>query len=161
MRIGKSKYSKICFWGIIIIGMSLPITGMVLADVLFDPSGLPETLKLLPSFFISPIGILVLLWNAVPFIFFALLTKSILSELTEDFQISWTRMAGVIGAGIAIISTSICFRIYVGWAVIRGLPGSSTAALMDLILPIYLFIIMGIGYWIGLVIGKLLSRQGK
>lgn len=155
----KSRYLKSWFWGIIAVGASLPLVGMVVADFLWGSKSLLEAIKPWLSAFVSPIALVVtllmLLWNNVPFIVFAWLIKSQLGK-SEEIQIYFYRMARMIGGGIAAFTTSLFIQLIVLRAGLRSVPGYSTTSLIYGILPFYVLIAMGVGYWGGGLIGRLI-----
>lgn len=176
MKIEKSQYSKLWFWGIIVVGFLLPLAGEVVADVTFKSTSIFEAIKrALPDFSAFPVPVvlliwlLMLLWNDVPFIVLAVVANyQSCKSIEQDSQIYIKIIASTIVATIMGFSTSIFIQFDAWSAAFRGEPGASTTPLIYIFLPFPVSIIMVVGYGLGWFIGMLIiwgrnkkSAEGK
>lgn len=148
------KYSKRWFWGIIILGIFLPLIVESVVTIILDPK---DFLNIFSSFFLSLI--LIGLLNDIPFIVFAFLVRSLWNRPeAEKFQDFFKHKTGVISAGIISIGSILYINIGVWISIMRVLPGSSTSVIVYAFLPIYGVIAILVGYGCGWFVGKIILR---
>lgn len=170
MEIREYKYFKLWFWGFIILGAILPLIIRVLSEIILTSAGFLEVISSLLYELIAPGHNLLLIsvLNDIPFTFLALLSRSRLGKLNDqNLPIHIQDIAGVIGGGIAILAISLFLNTLVWYYLFIDVPvrGISTAPLLFIASPVYGIIAMGIGYFVGEHIGKLIlwnrSRKTK
>lgn len=149
---GRYKYSGQVFWGIIIIGLFLPLIVELAVELIFDPKHFISTLLSL-----SPSSILMGVFNAIPFIVFAFLVRSLWHRPEhETFQLFFKHKSGVLGAGIIGIGFILLVNINVWVGAVLTLPGFSTSGLVYMFIPFYGIVAILIGYGIGYVVGRII-----
>jgi hypothetical protein len=149
-----NRHFKRWFWGLIILGILLPLIVESVVAIIFASK---DFFSMLKSIF--PSLILIGLLNDVPFIIFAFLVRSLWHrpevETSQDF---FKHKGGVIGAGLVGIGFVLFINISIWLSVTLMLPGFSTAVIAFIFLPIYGIIGILIGYGSGRLIGKIILR---
>jgi hypothetical protein len=151
------KYAGRWFWGIIIFGALLPLIVEIIIKIIFDPKNFSNFfLSITASFF------LVALFNAIPFIIWAFLVKSLWHRPeNEIYQGFYKHKAGVIGSGILTIGFVLYVNIGIWLGIILHQPGASTSAIAYIILPFYGIMTNLFGYGLGRLIGKIILAYKK
>lgn len=145
------SYARWWFWGLIVLGALIPFIVSAIMEITYNPD-------LGVRFYLG--DILLALVNDIPYILLAFLAKYIWQEHSKIAQNILLHKIGVFFAG----GVSISFNLYVNIGTWRGiaqhLPGSSTAVIVYVFLPIYGIIAMLIGYVLGFFIGKIIIKKG-
>lgn len=148
------RHFKRWFWGLIILGILSPLIVESVVAIIFASQ---DFFSMLRSIF--PSLMLIGLLNAVPFIIFAFLVRSLWQrpevETPQDF---FKHKGGVIGAGVVGIGLVLFVNISIWTSIALMLPGFSTAVIAFIFLPVYGIIGILIGYGSGRLIGKIILR---
>ena len=148
----QTRYSRL-FWGIILLGLVVPLVVKLFVRIMFTNDDLTD---ILISFITFENGMAVVaLMNVIPYIVLAKFAKSRLLNLTT--QNKYYYVAEIIGAGVPHVFFNLHSHIVVWRSIYSGLRISSTASVAFAFIPIYGFIIMFIGGAIGSLVGRLVS----
>ncbi len=142
------QYSKLFFWGIIAIGICLPLFFFIpsaLDSFIFSPE---ERFNIISGIFF------LLLLTSIPFVVLVVFAKRHLniSQIKNSETIFYKRVWGVMGAVVVIFG----FSLYIYF--VAATSKSSTACMVFIFLPIYGTAIIPIGYFCGRLIGNLILR---
>lgn len=157
MRVTYLKIPKI---GIlfIVIGFVIPSIVMILSGIILNPSSFFNDLKSLKSFYTLVKTQLILgIINTLPFIAITIILINN-TKNNQYFKISYRQKCGVIGAAGAIFFISFLFNIIYYIDLFSSSP-SSTGSLIFVVLPIYSFFLIPVGYFLGQWIGSSLDRK--
>ncbi|MBI5051042.1 MAG: hypothetical protein HZC11_09305 [Nitrospirae bacterium] len=123
----------------------VPFTTGVFVELIYNPDpDLPSVLRFYPG------DIFIALLNDIPFIILAFFIKHSCHNLKTP------QKTAIACAGVLSVSLNLIINIDVWKGIVLHLPGSSTAAIVYIFLPIYGIIAMMVGYGVGWLIGKII-----
>jgi len=150
-----TTFTVIVYWGCILLGLGIPWFATIAVDILKHDQSLVQATHQLQLHLFAP-GynlFLIAIFNAVPFILFAVFTLFHLGLAPpEDRALCGRRGAGVLVAAIGLIGLTAWTHVMTLWY------PDAQGALAFLFLPVLLMGLMPIGYAIGRGVGTLIFR---
>lgn len=148
-------FTVIVYWGCILFGLGIPWSATIAVDVSKHDQSLSQAIHQWQLHLFAP-GFnlfLIALFNAVPFVLFAVFTLFHMGLApSEDRRLCGRRGAGVLAAAIGLVGLSAWTHVMTLWY------PDAQGALAYLFLPVLLLGIMPIGYAVGRSAGTLIFR---
>lgn len=150
-----TTFTVIVYWSCILLGLGMPWFATIAVDMLKHDQSLGQATHQLQLHLFAP-GynlFLIAIFNAVPFVLFAVFTLFHMGFApTEDRRLCGRRGAGVLVAVIGLVGLTAWTHLMTLWY------PDAQGALVYLFLPVLLLGLLPIGYAIGRGVGTLIFR---
>ena len=151
----RHKFPKRLYWGLILVGATLPLVIIISVALIRGDMKFPWNSSMPYSGFLRFITV-VALFNFLPFAVLAAFMKNRLGK-PQRMVVSayYLRMMGIFGAATTLLGTSLIMHVSI-WT-----SRSSTAGLGVFALFVLAFALMPVGYGCGWFIGEMYLRSKK